>query len=200
MSWGQWNIRMCKNIPNRPLHKLDRDGGLWDWATHRSHRSLTRLPTNAKSWKLCHLVEGTDTKKKRKCLHCNWHHAIVQLSNDYSVSSSTFTHVEAWALLPAWCVSAEVGPADMNSDVDVCWQLDGLAHDLTWVFTTPYAFSYIMLLNIWASLMTHAIFFLPLANFLVLSLNLTIPIVSKTNWCILFGSSLPLWKEVRRKI
>lgn len=148
----------------------------------------------------CHLVEGTDTKKKRKCLHCNWHHAIVQLSNDYSVSSSTFTHVEAWALLPAWCVSAEVGPADMNSDVDVCWQLDGLAHDLTWVFTTPYAFSYIMLLNIWASLMTHAIFFLPLANFLVLSLNLTIPIVSKTNWCILFGSSLPLWKEVRRKI
>lgn len=51
---------------------------------------------------------GNWYKNKRKCLRCNWHHAIVQLSNDYSVSSSTFTHVEAWALLLAWCVSAEV--------------------------------------------------------------------------------------------
>lgn len=176
MSWGELNIRMCKNIQNRPLHKLDRDGGLCDWATHRNHRSLTRLLPNAKSWKLCHFVEGTDTKKK--CLRCNWHHVIVQLSNDYSVSSSTYTHVEAWALLPAlgrqcwgwpsrheqWCgcvlTTGWAGPwLNLGVHYTICFFLHHAAKRLG----QPHDSCYLLL---------------PLANFLVLSLNLTIPIVS----------------------
>lgn len=116
--------------------------------------------------------------QKKKCLRCNWHHVIVQLSNDYSVSSSTYTHVEAWALLPAlgrqcwgwpsrheqWCgcvlTTGWAGPwLNLGVHYTICFFLHHAAKHLG----QPHDSCYLLL---------------PLANFLVLSLNLTIPIVS----------------------
>lgn len=42
-----------------------------------------------------------------------------QSLKDYPVCPSTYTRVEACAIFPACCVSAEVGPGAMSSDEDV---------------------------------------------------------------------------------
>lgn len=101
-----------------------------------------------------------------------------QSLKDYPVCPSTYTRVEACAIFPACCVSAEVGPGAMSSDEDVCWQLSGAGWgcsmtDWTGLFIAPYAPLYIVLLNIWACLMTHAVFF-SLQPILILLLNGTI--------------------------
>lgn len=101
-----------------------------------------------------------------------------QSLKDYPVCPSTYTRVEACAIFPACCVSAEVGPGAMSSDEDVCWQLSGAGWgcsmtDWTGLFIAPYAPLYIVLLNIWACLMTHAVF-VSLQPILILLLNGTI--------------------------
>lgn len=96
----------------------------------------------------------------------------------FAPKCATYTRVEACAIFPACCVSAEVGPGAMSSDEDVCWQLSGAGWgcsmtDWTGLFIAPYAPLYIVLLNIWACLMTHAVFF-SLQPILILLLNGTI--------------------------
>lgn len=85
-------------------------------------------------WQLCHFVQALMPKKKKGC---SWKEPgfckSCQCPNDNPESQSMHTHVEAWAILPPCCVSAEVGPADMNSDEDVCWQLSGTGRAVPWL-------------------------------------------------------------------